>query len=60
MATYTIAPKADGSGFDITVIGSDGVRHKILRFATRDDAKANSRNPLNWSSILSSLIVDAD
>lgn len=40
VATYTIASNAEGSGFDVAVITSDGVHHTILGFATRGDAKA--------------------
>jgi hypothetical protein len=40
MATYTISSNADGATFDVAVIGSDGVHHTMLGFATRADAEA--------------------
>jgi hypothetical protein len=40
MATYSISCRADRSGFDVAVTGSDGVHHTMLGFATRADAEA--------------------
>jgi hypothetical protein len=40
MTTYTIPAKEDGTGFDVAVIGDDGVHHTVLGFATRADAEA--------------------
>ena len=40
MATYTIIPRPDQSGFDIAIIGADGARQTMLGFKTTGDAKA--------------------
>lgn len=39
MATYTIIPHPDQSGFDIAIVGSDGTRQTMLGFKTEADAK---------------------
>lgn len=40
MATYTVIPKVDHTGFHVAIVGSDGVRQTILGFDTRADAEA--------------------
>ncbi len=40
MATYTIIPVADGSGFHIGVVGNDGARHTMLGFESTAEAEA--------------------
>jgi hypothetical protein len=40
MATYSIVPRSDGTGFDVDVLGTDGVRHTMLGFATETEAEA--------------------
>ena len=40
MATYTIIPRPDQSGFDIAIVGADGTRQTMLGFKTTNDAKA--------------------
>jgi hypothetical protein len=39
MTTYNILPRPDGSGFDVEVVGGDGVHHTILGFATEAEAE---------------------
>ena len=34
MATYNILTRSDGTGFDVEVVGANGVRHTMLGFAT--------------------------
>ena len=40
MATYTVIPKVDHTGFHVAIVGSNGVRQTILGFDTRADAEA--------------------
>ena len=40
MATYTVAPRSNQSGFDVAVIGDDGARQTMLGFKTKADAEA--------------------
>jgi hypothetical protein len=40
MATYTVIPRPDQSGFDIAIAGADGTRQTMLGFKTEGDAKA--------------------
>jgi hypothetical protein len=40
MASYTIKPRADGAGFDIGVVGSNGARQTMLGFKTEAEAEA--------------------
>jgi hypothetical protein len=40
MATYTVIPKVDDTGFHVAIVGSDGVRQTILGFETGADAEA--------------------
>jgi hypothetical protein len=40
MATYNIVPRSDGTGFDVEVLGADGVRHTMLGFTTETEAEA--------------------
>jgi hypothetical protein len=40
MAIYNILLRADGAGFDVKVIGGNGVRHTMLGFATETEAEA--------------------
>jgi hypothetical protein len=40
MSIYTIVRRADQPGFDISVIGDEGVRHTMLGFKTEADAEA--------------------
>ena len=40
MATYNIVPRSDGAGFDVEVLGADGVRHTMLGFTTETEAEA--------------------
>jgi hypothetical protein len=39
MATYKIIPRSDGDGFDVEVIGADGVHNTMLGFKTEADAQ---------------------
>lgn len=40
MATYTVIPKVDHTGFHVAIVGSNGVRQTMLGFETRADAEA--------------------
>jgi hypothetical protein len=40
MATYTIIPHPDQSGFDIAIVGANGARQTMLGFSTEADAQA--------------------
>ena len=40
MTTYNILPRADGAGFDVEVLGADGVRHTMLGFTAETEAEA--------------------
>jgi hypothetical protein len=40
MATYTINPRLDRTGFDVGVIGDDGARQTLLGFKTKAEAEA--------------------
>lgn len=40
MATYTIVHSIGDDGFDVAVVGSDGVRQTLLNFPTEADAEA--------------------
>ena len=40
MASYTVIQKVDQPGFQVAIVGSDGVRQTILGFATQADAEA--------------------
>jgi hypothetical protein len=40
MATYTIIPKDDQTGFDVAIVGDDGARQTLLGFETQTDAQA--------------------
>jgi hypothetical protein len=40
MTTYNILLRADGAGFDVGVLGADGVRHTMLGFTTETEAEA--------------------
>ena len=40
MATYTIVRSNGDDGFDVAVVGSDGVRQTLLNFPTEADAEA--------------------
>jgi hypothetical protein len=40
MATYTVIPKVDQTGFHVAILGSDGVRQTILGFETQAEADA--------------------
>jgi hypothetical protein len=40
MTTYDILPRSDGVGFDVKVIGDNGVHHTMLGFATEKEAEA--------------------
>jgi hypothetical protein len=40
MATYNILARSDGTGFDVEVVGTNGVRHTMLGFATQTEAEA--------------------
>jgi hypothetical protein len=40
MATYTIIPKVDQTGFDVVIVGNDGARQTLLGFETQADAQA--------------------
>jgi hypothetical protein len=39
MATYTVIPKVDHTGFHVAIVGSNGVRQTLLGFETRADAE---------------------
>jgi hypothetical protein len=38
MATYTVTPQANGRGFQILVVGTNGTRQTMLGFATEAEA----------------------
>ena len=40
MASYTIVRNIGDDGFDVAIVGSDGVRQTILNFSTEADAEA--------------------
>lgn len=40
MSIYTLVQRADQHGFDISVVGDDGVHHTMLGFKTGADAEA--------------------
>jgi hypothetical protein len=40
MATYTVVPRVERTGFHVAVRGSDGIRQTILGFETRAEAEA--------------------
>jgi hypothetical protein len=40
MAIYTIIPHSEGDGFDVALIGDNGVRQTMLGFATEADAES--------------------
>ena len=40
MATYTIIPNADQTGFDVAMVGNNGVRQTLLGFESQADAQA--------------------
>ena len=40
MSTYTIIPRSDQSGYDIAIVGTDGVHQTMLGFKTHADAEA--------------------
>jgi hypothetical protein len=40
MANYIIVPNGDGSGFNISVSGSDGARQTMLGFESEEEAEA--------------------
>jgi hypothetical protein len=40
MATYTITPNSDGTGFNINIAGNDGARQTMLGFASEAEAEA--------------------
>jgi hypothetical protein len=40
MTTYTIVPNGDGTGFNISIAGSDGARQTMLGFASKAEAEA--------------------
>jgi hypothetical protein len=39
MATYTIVPKGDHTGFHVAIVGGDGARQTLLGFNTQADAR---------------------
>jgi hypothetical protein len=40
MATYTVTPsETDSDGFDVQIVGNDGVRQTMLGFKTKADAE---------------------
>jgi hypothetical protein len=40
MATYGIAPRSNQAGFDVAVVGDDGVRRTMLGFKAKSEAEA--------------------
>jgi hypothetical protein len=40
MTTYTIIPNGDGTGFNISIAGSNGARQTMLGFASEAEAEA--------------------
>jgi hypothetical protein len=40
MATYTITPNVDQTGFDVAIVGNNGVRQTLLGFESQADAQA--------------------
>jgi hypothetical protein len=59
MATYTVIPKVDHTGFHVAIVGSDGVRQTILGFATQADAEAwISRD--KWQSAAERYLIPPD
>jgi hypothetical protein len=43
MATYTIIPRSGGDGYNIRVVGADGVRQKMLGLKTKPPLRSGSR-----------------
>jgi hypothetical protein len=39
MTTYTIVPNGDGTGFNISIAGSNGARQTMLGFETEAEAE---------------------
>jgi hypothetical protein len=40
MATYTVTSKTDRDGFEVEIVGNDGVRQTMLGFKTHAEADA--------------------
>jgi hypothetical protein len=40
MTTYAVIPNGDGTGFNISIAGSDGTRQTMLGFESEADAEA--------------------
>jgi hypothetical protein len=40
MTTYSITPNGDGTGFNISIAGSDGTRQTMLGFESEAEAEA--------------------
>ena len=40
MTTYKITPNSDGTGFNISIAGSDGARQTMLGFTSESEAEA--------------------
>ena len=40
MTTYSIIPNSDGSGFNVSISGSNGTRQTMLGFSTEAEAEA--------------------
>jgi hypothetical protein len=40
MTKYTILPRGDGTGFNISIAGSDGARQTLLGFESEAEAEA--------------------
>ena len=57
MATYTIVRRTGDVGFDVSVIGSDGARQKILNFQTEAEAEGwiiQDEQLDRWRSVMKS------
>jgi hypothetical protein len=39
MTTYTIAERREGDGYDIEIVGYDGVRRTMLGFGSQEEAE---------------------
>jgi len=40
MTSYTIIPNGAGTGFNISIVGSDGARQTMLGFESEEEAEA--------------------
>ncbi len=59
MTTYTIIPNGDGTGFNISIAGSNGARQTMLGFASEAEAKAWIIQDRRLSEVPTPQIADA-